>query len=107
MKNSLITFSLIAVMTCMASNHLYAGEDTLNVSHSYSDGFKNALYGAVAAGAAYSFSFWLPSTMAIINRYGAGTAMHTTHIPRLCLDVATIAACVIAIYDLNTKNNLE
>ncbi len=65
--------------------------------------WKNALFGAVAVGAAYSLMFWLPQTKALIENFDFWYAVQTTHVPRVALDAATIAACAVAIHEINKE----
>ncbi len=62
---------------------------------------KKSLAVLVALGAAYSFFFWLPATQVVIAEYGIVTAMYSTHLPRLILDVATIMVCVALFLNAN------
>ena len=65
---------------------------------------KKVLYGGVAAGACYSFLYWAPTAFRHVVEKGFVTSITTsTLVPRLCLDVATVAACVVAWQDCTPK----
>jgi hypothetical protein len=63
--------------------------------------WQNALFGAVAVGATISFFFWWPSAAEVVQKQGIGMGMATTLVPRVALDAATIAACAIAVHEIN------
>ena len=70
----------------------------VNNDNDNNNGFaKKLLYIGVATGAALSFGFWTPSTLAVIKNEGVPNAILKTYIPRLVLDAATITACLLAL----------
>lgn len=66
---------------------------------------QNSLYGTVLVGAMLSFVFWLPETSRVIEVYGFGGAILSTHIPRISIDLLTIAACINGLYQTNKNDN--
>ena len=64
---------------------------------------KKALYVTVGAGAVVSGVMWAQPTYLAIALHGVLGAIYTTHIPRIVLDVATVAACYNAYSDESNK----
>lgn len=55
------------------------------------------LYTTVLVGAVISLVLWLPEAEKAINKFGVLGAVATTHIPRVGLDILTIAAMIKAL----------
>lgn len=87
MKKFLLALSLLFLTTISLAQDQYTNTEV-------------GLYTVAGVGAAASFMFWLPETMHVIRGYGFSTAIVSTHIPRLCIDVATIA---LVVYNMRKK----
>jgi hypothetical protein len=62
---------------------------------------KKILFSMVSVGSILSLCFWAPSTIYVIKEYGVRTAIHSTHLLRIIIDLLTLAAALIALSDMN------
>jgi H+/gluconate symporter-like permease len=67
----------------------------------------NIVGGATFLGALASFMFWLPGTVGAVQQYGVMGAIGTTHIPRLSIDLLTMATGIYLLYEVNKSKSKE
>lgn len=68
---------------------------------------KKVFYGIVGCGGFISAVFWLPLTVSIIRKYGVWTAIETTHLLRIVLDLAVVVVCIQAMNQLYRLEKFE
>lgn len=87
---------------CMRSPEKEQTHDRSRIEHilvqknENSSTVKKALCIGVGLGAATSFAIWIRPTMSYIRDRGIVSAIISTHIPRLILDVGTVALCFLS-----------
>lgn len=86
MKKLVLALCMVATMPVIGENHVK----------------EKALFGVVAGGAVLSILYWGEATVFDISNRGFVTSIKTsTLIPRIALDLGTIAACVTGWRNLN------